>query len=89
MLLVSNITVQFKSYAADYPRLMQNKIVHIPNAVFPVDGFANPNVPNENGRYTLLSVGRLCGQKNYSTLIKAFSNLASISRQKLRCKNAT
>jgi GalNAc-alpha-(1->4)-GalNAc-alpha-(1->3)-diNAcBac-PP-undecaprenol alpha-1,4-N-acetyl-D-galactosaminyltransferase len=78
MFLVDNITIQFKSYTADYPHLMQNKIVYIPNAVFPVDEFANPNVPNENGRYTLLSVGRLCGQKNYSTLIKAFSNLSSM-----------
>lgn len=76
MYFVKKITVQFESYVSDYPRPMQKHIVHIPNAVFPVSKFSHPGVPTKEGKFVLLSVGRLCQQKNYAALIKAFSKLS-------------
>lgn len=71
------ITVQFPAYKNDYPPAMQRKITCIPNPVFPVTGRAQPDQPNAKGRYSLLSVVRLCDQKNMQALIRAFAPLAA------------
>jgi glycosyltransferase involved in cell wall biosynthesis len=76
MFLVDKITVQFPSYIQDYPLLLRKKAVAIPNPVLPADDIARPPIPGDNGRFRLLSVGRLCNQKNYASLITAFANLA-------------
>ncbi len=70
------VTVQFDEYRDLYPSYLNNKIRHIPNPVREVTDVAQPGKPNEEGRYKLLSVGRLSYQKNYSALIKAFSKIA-------------
>ncbi|MGH1352631.1 MAG: glycosyltransferase family 4 protein [Methyloligellaceae bacterium] len=73
--LARSITVQFDSYKSQYPEYLQNKIVHIPNPVDQTEHQAHP-CQSKNGRYELLSVGRLSYQKNYETLITAFSQIS-------------
>ena len=65
------ITVQFPSYIADYPKLFRRKIVVVPNPVFPN---ASHNIERER---IILGVGRLCAQKQFSIIIKAFSLIRS------------
>lgn len=69
------ITVQFAGYARDYPASLRKRITCIPNPVFPVTGEAKPDQPNSKGRFSLLSVTRLCDQKNIQALIRAFANI--------------
>lgn len=76
MFLADRITVQFPSYIKDYPLLLRKKAVAIPNPVLPAGDIARPSIAGDNGRFRLLSVGRLCHQKNYASLIAAFANLA-------------
>ncbi len=73
--LAKSITVQFDSYKKLYPEYLHDKIVHIPNPVDPTQQWAHPSQP-KNGRYELLSVGRLSYQKNYETLITAFAQIS-------------
>ncbi len=70
------ITVQFDRYRAGYPAYLQHKIVETPNPVTVARRHAEPDAPGANGRYTLLSVGRLSYQKNYDVLINAFVEVA-------------
>ncbi|MCP8882613.1 glycosyltransferase family 4 protein [Devosia sp. XJ19-1] len=70
------ITVQFDRYRLGYPAFLQDKIVETPNPVAVASRHANPGAPGANGRYTLLSVGRLSYQKNYDVLLEAFARLA-------------
>lgn len=73
--LARAVTVQCESYRQDYPRYLRDKIVSIPNPVFPAQIFARPEgAPNK--RKQLLCVGRLGYQKNQSVLIEAFTKLA-------------
>jgi len=72
---VKRITVQFESYRKTYPSMWRHKIDEIPNPVYPSALIATPGEENKNGKFTLLTVGRLCTQKNYVSLIKAFSRL--------------
>ncbi len=74
--LAKSITVQFESYKKQYPEYLRNKIVHIPNPVDLSPQIAHP-CQSINGRYQLLSVGRLSYQKNYETLITAFSQISN------------
>ena len=76
MFLADRITVQFPSYIKDYPVLLRKKAVAIPNPVPPEGDIARPSIAGDSGRFRLLSVGRLCNQKNYASLIAAFDNLA-------------
>ena len=76
MFLVDRITVQVPSYKRDYPKRLQRKIVAIPNAVLLESEHARPSAPNEKERFQLLSTGRLCAQKNYEALLRAFANLS-------------
>jgi len=70
------VTVQFEAYRDLYPPYLHKKIRHIPNPVSKAPDLAEPSKANQDGRYQLLSVGRLSYQKNYGSLIKAFSKLA-------------
>jgi len=75
--LAAGIIIQWESYRALYPKFLDRQIVCIPNPVWPSAVRARPDMPGPNGRYRLLSVGRLGFQKNYSVLIEAFGRLAS------------
>lgn len=77
MYFVKHITIQFPSYSKNYPKLMQKKLLVIPNPVTKVTRLAEPSTPHKNGRFILLSVGRLCSQKNFECLIKAFKIISS------------
>jgi glycosyltransferase involved in cell wall biosynthesis len=72
----TRITVQFDRYRDYYPRKLQDLIVETPNPVPEATVQAHPDVPSLEGRYTLLSVGRLSYQKNYSALVQAFAKIA-------------
>lgn len=71
------ITVQFDSYASDYPKILRNKITAIPNAISP-----KLFVPREQKKIEchekkqILAVGRLCSQKRFEDLIYAFGALS-------------
>ncbi|WP_085578695.1 glycosyltransferase family 4 protein [Thalassospira mesophila] len=71
------VTIQCEGYRKLYPHYLHNKIVTIPNPVAPAQLIAQPDVADARGRFQLLSVGRLSWQKNYQSLIAAFSELAS------------
>jgi glycosyltransferase involved in cell wall biosynthesis len=73
----ARITVQFDRYRDYYPLNLQDLIVETPNPVPEAPDHAQPDVPSRDGRYTLLSVGRLSYQKNYPVLIQAFERVAS------------
>ena len=71
------ILVQCESYRSHYPEFLRDRIITIPNPVFPAHQFAQPHIPNEQERWCLLSVGRLSYQKNFPVLIQAFALLAA------------
>jgi glycosyltransferase involved in cell wall biosynthesis len=70
------IAVQFERYRDLYPAYLRPRIVTVPNPVAEARVLARPDVPAGNGRFRLLSVGRLNYQKNYAVLIEAFARLA-------------
>lgn len=70
------ITVQFERYRSLYPAYLRDKIVTIPNPVQPARRTASPGTPGPDGRFRLLSVGRLGYQKNLGVLVDAFAQLA-------------
>ena len=69
------VIIQCESYRKLYPEILHDRIVTIPNPVLPASLHARPNERAPNGRYMLLSVGRLGFQKNYDVLIAAFALL--------------
>jgi len=68
------ITVQCESYVEHYPAYLRSRMVVIPNPVFAAERHAEPAASKT--QHTLLSVGRLSYQKNYSALIRAFAGVA-------------
>jgi GalNAc-alpha-(1->4)-GalNAc-alpha-(1->3)-diNAcBac-PP-undecaprenol alpha-1,4-N-acetyl-D-galactosaminyltransferase len=72
----ARIVVQCESYRVLYPTFLHEHIACIPNAVPTATRRAEPETPNPDGRFRLLSVGRLCYPKNYGVLIEAFDLLA-------------
>ena len=72
----TRIAIQCESYRALYPAFLRERIACIPNPVLPAVWRARPDTPNPDGRFRLLSVGRLGYQKNYSVLVEAFAQLA-------------
>jgi glycosyltransferase involved in cell wall biosynthesis len=70
------ITIQFERYRDLYPAYLRSRMVTIPNSVPKAGRLARPDAPAGEGRWRLLSVGRLGYQKNYSVLIDAFARLA-------------
>lgn len=73
MRMAAAVTVQFESYIQRYPDPLRGRIVAIPNPVYGADAFAAPDA--DKARRTLLSVGRLSYQKNFSALVRAFASL--------------
>lgn len=71
--LTDRVTVQFKSYIRDYPFWLKKRICVIHNPVDAAMTKAAPDVPGNNGRFRLLTIGRLCAQKNQKLLIDAFA----------------
>lgn len=71
------ILVQCESYRELYPVFLHKRIVTITNPVFPASRYTQPELPNDDGRFRILSVGRLSYQKNCSVLIGAFAAVAS------------
>jgi glycosyltransferase involved in cell wall biosynthesis len=71
----ARILVQCQSYRELYPAYLRSNIVIIPNPVFPAERQSEPHKPT-NGRFRILSVGRLSYQKNYTALINAFAPLS-------------
>lgn len=65
------ITIQCESFRNYYPRSLGSKIHTIPNPIFPV------NIEKSEKQNIILSVGRLEYQKNFQSLILAFSKIAS------------
>ena len=76
MRLARKVVIQCESYRSQYPAFLRDKIVVIPNPVFPADRQASPERPDREGRLRILSVGRLSHQKNYESLIRAFAGFA-------------
>jgi GalNAc-alpha-(1->4)-GalNAc-alpha-(1->3)-diNAcBac-PP-undecaprenol alpha-1,4-N-acetyl-D-galactosaminyltransferase len=76
--LAARIAIQCESYRALYPAFLRNRIDCVPNPVLPAMWRARADTPNPDGRFRLLSVGRLGYQKNYSVLIEAFAHLAPV-----------
>ena len=76
MRLAKKVVIQLEGYRSQYPGYLRDKLVVIPNPVVPAARFATPDRPDNNGRFRVLSVGRLSYQKNSESLILAFSALA-------------
>ena len=70
------ITIQFERYRDLYPAYLRPRMVTIPNPVPEAAHLACPGAVGADGRWRLLSVGRLGYQKNFSVLIDAFAGLA-------------
>ncbi len=71
-----HITVQFASYREDYPDWLKNRVRVIHNPVGNARVFAEPYRASLDGRYKLITVGRLCAQKNQKLLIDSFIKLS-------------
>tara|TARA_R110002012_G_scaffold220384_1_gene391874 strand:- start:1848 stop:2969 length:1122 start_codon:yes stop_codon:yes gene_type:complete len=69
------ITVQLESYRMKYPAFLRKRIVAIPNPVWQP---LSPRSHNNQASQTqlILSMGRLCYQKNQTFLLRAFSLIA-------------
>jgi glycosyltransferase involved in cell wall biosynthesis len=75
--LADRITIQFPEFSEEYPVGLQKRIVVIPNPVPSASFHACPNVPDQNGRFILLTVSRLDRlQKRLDCLIRAFAQVA-------------
>jgi len=77
MRLAERVLIQCESYRALYPTFLQDRIVTIPNPVFPTEHRGRPDLPNAAGRFRILSIGRLSYQKNPAVLIEAFSTITA------------
>jgi GalNAc-alpha-(1->4)-GalNAc-alpha-(1->3)-diNAcBac-PP-undecaprenol alpha-1,4-N-acetyl-D-galactosaminyltransferase len=76
--LANRIVIQSESYRKLYPGFLHDRIDCVPNPVVPATLRARPESPNPDGRFRLLSVGRLGYQKNYRVLVEAFARLAAV-----------
>jgi glycosyltransferase involved in cell wall biosynthesis len=76
--LCDAIAVQFPEYAEEYPPSLRRRMACIPNPVAPSPVMAVPHKAGRDGRFRLLSVGRLDGvQKRLDCLIEAFATVAA------------
>ena len=73
--MADRITVQLDDYLEGYPHYLRERIVSIPNPVWPATEPAEPAGTGSRSK-RLLSVGRLSYQKNQAALIEAFSQIA-------------
>jgi len=76
-----HILVQFDRYRTMYPRALRSNISTISNPVPEAEALARPAEPDANGRFTLLSAGRLGYQKHFGVLVEAFAALAETHPQ--------
>ena len=74
--LARRIVIQLESYRSHYPDFLRDRLVVIPNPVYPAARQASPHRPDDQGRFRLLSVGRLNGEKNHESLVQAFRRLS-------------
>ena len=74
--LARRIVIQLESYRSHYPDFLQDRLVVIPNPVYRADRHVSPHRPNDQGRFRLLSVGRMSRQKNYESLVQAFRRIS-------------
>lgn len=72
--LAEKITIQCESYRDEYPAYLRHKIVTISNPVNPAQKFSKPSGEKGQQKY-LLSIGRLCFQKNYMALLEAYKKI--------------
>lgn len=73
--LADGITIQCEEHKDGYPIYLHQKMVTIPNPVFPAPCQAKPDAKDVKTKI-LLSVGRLSYQKSPEVLIKAFAEIA-------------
>lgn len=76
LFFVSRIVVQFPSFISEYPLLLRRRITAIPNLVSQISIKESQFKVSNQDKFLLLSVGRLCDQKNYPCLILAFKQLS-------------
>ena len=74
--LARRIVIQRESYRSHYPGFLRERLVAIPNPVYPASCHAVPHRPNDEGRFRVLSVGRLHREKNHASLIRAFQRVS-------------
>jgi len=74
MRLARAVTVQFERYIGRYPPHLRSRMVAIPNPVYGAEAYAQPGAARV--LRTLLAVGRLSYQKNFSALLRAFARLS-------------
>ncbi len=70
---VDIITVQFDAFKNDYPKWLHKKIKTVNNPVF------QPSKKLKRFNPVLISVGRLCSQKQFDILISAFDSVRKVS----------
>jgi len=74
LIFATKITVQMPEYRDAYPWFLRKKIIYIPNSVSTVTRIPRRfGGDRANKPIRLLSVGRLCYQKNHTCLIKALN----------------
>jgi glycosyltransferase involved in cell wall biosynthesis len=70
------IVCQTQQAASYFPESYQSKIRIIPNPVFESASKARPAIAASNGRFRIVSVGRLAAQKGQDLLIDSFAQIA-------------
>ena len=64
------------SYIQTLPKYIQAVTSAIPSQIEPASQFADPKNPSGNGRFRIISSGRLGWEKDYDLLLQAFSQCA-------------
>jgi GalNAc-alpha-(1->4)-GalNAc-alpha-(1->3)-diNAcBac-PP-undecaprenol alpha-1,4-N-acetyl-D-galactosaminyltransferase len=78
LFLADAVTVQFPRFIGGYPTALRRSIHAIANPVGTADGVADTARPNADGRFRILSVGRLDPlQKRPLLLLDAFARIAA------------
>ncbi len=76
MHLCDRIVVQFSEYINSYPSSLRKRISAIANPVKQSEECAKPNIPNKDGKFVLLAVGRVDDiQKRFDLLVRAFASI--------------
>lgn len=80
--LADRITLQFPDFIKGYPERLHDRITVIPNPVHVASRYCRPDEPNQDGRFTLLTVSRLDRvQKGLHCLLRAFGRVADLHPQ--------
>jgi glycosyltransferase involved in cell wall biosynthesis len=70
------VHVLMPSYVKTLPKYIQTVTSAIPSQIEPANQYAHPEYPSNNGRFRILSSGRLGWEKDYDLLLRAFSQCA-------------